>query len=236
MYNNIHDYDYALKRSFYHKIVAGIFYVIGIFVIINLLLKFVLFPVVINSDSMNPFFETKDCIFISPVYSKNAQYKRGDILFVSEELPEKHSFFKRVVDSVVGFVSFQNYFPFETKSKDFSYVRRLIGLPGDTLYVENYVVKIKEPGSSHFLTEFELINYNYEIISKSDTTDKIDKTLGTPGNTEEITLKENEYFLLSDNRIECIDSRIWGPVLQKQIHGKVVLRYFPFNRFGKVKK
>ena len=177
MYNNIHDYDYALKRSFYHKIVTGIFYVIGIFVIINLLLKLILFPVIINSDSMSPLLESKDCLFISPIHSKNSFYQRGDIVYVTEENPEKSGFFKKLVDSVAGFISFQNYFPFETKSNNFSYVRRLIGLPGDTIYIDNYVVKIKEPGSSHYLTEFELVNYNYEIISNLIQQKKLTKVL-----------------------------------------------------------
>jgi signal peptidase I len=236
MYNNIHDYDYALKRSFYHKIVAGIFYVISIFIIINLLLKFILFPVIINSDSMNPGLENKDCVFITPLHSKNSFFQRGDLVFVTEKRSEKLPFFRKFVDSVAGFISFQKYFPFETQSNDFSYVRRLIGLPGDTLYIDNYVVKIKESGSSHFLTEFELINFNYDIISKSEVSDKIDNTIGAPGNQEEITLGDKEYFLLSDNRIESIDSRIWGPVLQNQIQGKAFLRYFPFSRFGKLKE
>lgn len=49
------------------------------------------------------------------------------------------------------------------------------------------------------------------------------------------TTKEDEYFVLGDNRPISKDSRYLGPFSKKKIIGKVSIRLFPFKKFGKVK-
>jgi signal peptidase I len=49
---------------------------------------------------------------------------------------------------------------------------------------------------------------------------------------KEILLDKNEYFVISDNRISSIDSRLWGKVNANQINGKVLIRYFPLNKIS----
>ena len=46
-----------------------------------------------------------------------------------------------------------------------------------------------------------------------------------------IVLGENEYFVLADNRVSSVDSRIYGTVDVSELKGKAVLRFFPFNSF-----
>ena len=89
-------------------------------------------------------------------------------------------------------------------------IKRIIGLPGDTIEIENGVVyintkKIKEPYKN-----------------------------GMTGNVESIKLKDNEYYVLGDNRGLSMDSRLFGPVTKKEIKGKTKIRIYPFKRIGKI--
>ena len=109
-----------------------------------------------------------------------------------------------------------------------SLIRRVIGLPGDTVYVKNCVVYVKPADSSHFLTEFEVSQKKYDIISTNSNNENIDLLK----DSKEITLGNDEYFVMSDNRVSSIDSRLWGAIKSDQIQGKVLLRYFPLNKIS----
>lgn len=65
----------------------------------------------------------------------------------------------------------------------------------------------------------------------------IKRVEGVPGekintNGKEIALKENEYYVLGDNRGASSDSRIWGPVTKNFIVGRAIVRLWPFNKLG----
>jgi signal peptidase I len=92
-------------------------------------------------------------------------------------------------------------------------VKRLIGLPGDT-------VQIKENGDV-YINE-ERINEPYAVESIGEA-----KTFEVP---------EDCYFFLGDNRPISYDARYWkNPYIHKdKIIGKVLFRFFPFSRIGKV--
>jgi signal peptidase I len=53
-------------------------------------------------------------------------------------------------------------------------------------------------------------------------------------NMKPLLIQEDHYFVIGDNRTVSQDSRVFGPVSQKYINGKTLLRYWPFSRFGKV--
>ena len=97
------------------------------------------------------------------------------------------------------------------------------------LYIKDYVVYIKPEGSQHFLTEFELSDRMYETIANFDSS--INSTIGAARDMEEIVLAENQYFVLADNRVSSVDSRLYGPVDISQLKGKAILRFFPFSNF-----
>ena len=69
-------------------------------------------------------------------------------------------------------------------------------------------------------------------INKREVDDNY--SLSRTSDFSEIYLKENEYFVMGDNRSVSADSRIIGPVSKKQIIGKTKLRFFPFNKIGSV--
>lgn len=107
------------------------------------------------------------------------------------------------------------FYPHVKKSNEY-YVKRVIGLPGET-------VQIKDSG---IYINGSLINDNY---GKAPIT--------YPGIAKEpITLSEDEYFVLGDNRQSSFDSRYSniGPVSRSNIVGEVRFRILPVNRFGPV--
>ncbi len=91
------------------------------------------------------------------------------------------------------------------------YIKRLIGLPGE---------KVEIKGGQVFINENKISEEIY--LSEDEETD---------GNTE-LELKNNEYFVLGDNRDGSSDSRQWGTITREEIIGKVWLRVFPFSESG----
>lgn len=88
-------------------------------------------------------------------------------------------------------------------------IKRVIGLPGETVeYKENKLYingKFIEEEFSHMKTE--------------DFEEKV---------------PDGKYFVLGDNRVNSVDSRVIGPIDKKIIRGKTNLIIYPFDRFGKV--
>jgi len=102
------------------------------------------------------------------------------------------------------------------------YIKRIIGLPGETVEIKNGKIYI------------DGLVLNTDIYAKDGITEE-----GSP-EFNNITLKENEYYCLGDNREVSEDSRYIGPVYLDrelfhsvalhEIIGKIRIRVFPFNK------
>ena len=141
------------------------------------------------------------------------------------------SVFATAADAVSRFFTAQQYslFGSDTASEQ-PEIRRVVALPGDTIYMQGYVVFVRPAGDSHFLTEFERSEkpYNVHIVSvPSDW----DNTIGVSGSFEARTLGSGEYFVLGDNRTSAADSRLWGAVRLSDVKAKGLAVYFPFAKF-----
>ncbi len=101
-------------------------------------------------------------------------------------------------------------------SQGVSYIKRIIGLPGETIQIKEGVIYI----NGEALKE----NYGKDTIRDAGLAKK------------KITLEEDEYFVLGDNRNASIDSRRLevGPVKRSKIKGKAWLRFYPFSSFGTI--
>ena len=125
----------------------------------------------------------------------------GDILFTERLTKTTHKPYKRF--QVVIFESGDKYEPL--------YIKRIIGLPGETIQLKDGQIYI----NGEVLHE----SYGKEIYKKAGLAE------------QEITLGDDEYFVLGDNRNDSRDSRVFGPVHKSVICGRVVLRLFPFTIF-----
>ena len=89
-------------------------------------------------------------------------------------------------------------------------IKRVIGLPGDTIAVHDGEVYL-----------------NGEVLQEPYIAEG-----GTPGFVEETTLGDGEVFVMGDHREVSVDSRSFGPIEQERIVGQAVFRLWPLGGFG----
>ncbi len=160
-------------------------YAIVAAIIIIPLRTFVAQPFVVSGNSMFPTFHNNEYLIVNEVAKYTNSYQRGDVVV-----------FK---------------YPNDT-SKYF--IKRIIGLPGDTVTIENGVVSITNKTQTTPL-----------VLSEPYVKEpKLDNSVHT--------LSSDEFFAMGDNRAQSSDSRIWGPVPRKDMDGKVLLRLFPPTLFA----
>jgi len=152
-------------------------------VIALLLRTFVVQAFWIPSRSMVPTLKIDDRVLVAKFWYHFQEPKRGQI-FV----------FKYPVDP----------------KRDF--VKRIIGLPGETLEIHDGVVYING----------EPIPEKYVLHRDSYSMDPV-------------KIPDDHYFAMGDNRPNSADSRFWGFVPEDNVRGPVFFRYWPLNRIGVVK-
>lgn len=95
------------------------------------------------------------------------------------------------------------------------YIKRIIGLSGETIEIRDGYLKIYNQAKPEGF-----------ILDESKYLSPSEKT---PGEYK-ITLKDDEYFVLGDNRIASFDSRRWGPLPKEYIIGRAWLRAWPIAK------
>jgi signal peptidase I len=146
---------------------------------------FVVSPFVVDGDSMFPTFKNLDYLIVDEFVYRIKSPARGDVIVF--RYPAKPSIF---------------------------YIKRVIGLPGETVSIDHGVVTITTvAGKKLSLAE--------PYIQREDAT-----------YTKSVTLLPDEYFVMGDNRPNSSDSRVWGPLPEKDIIGRVDLRLLPIQEVG----
>ncbi|MDD5397381.1 MAG: signal peptidase I [Candidatus Moranbacteria bacterium] len=95
------------------------------------------------------------------------------------------------------------------------FIKRVIGLPGEKVEVKSGIVTIF---NSQHPNGFVLDEHTY-----------LPAGLSTSGDVS-MTLSDQEYFVLGDNRQFSHDSRAWGPLPKYDVIGKVLIRAWPFSK------
>lgn len=227
------DYSYTARIEHQKNILFIIFLFILIFSIYNLITSFLVKTYRVNSDAMYPEISQHDFVLVTPMYNVSNSAKRGDVVVMMPVFDEKLSVFKRLADRAISFFTLQMFRPFENSAKKIgsTAIRRVVGFPGDTIYMENFILHIKTKDAQYFLTEFELAEVDYNLDIKK-LPDGWSSQFPFSGMYPQITLKENEYFVLCDNRIIADDSRVWGAIDGKtRVYGSVLVKYWPFKSF-----
>ena len=108
-------------------------------------------------------------------------------------------------------------------------IKRVIGLPGEKI---KYEIEKNDDGDevgALYINGKKVKEDFIDDIAKRNTCN--DDWIICKG---EYIIPEGEYFVMGDNRVNSIDSRVIGTVKDKDIQGIARLRIFPFNKFGNV--
>lgn len=205
--------------------------IIALFVIVGVITNFIIYPVRQKSISMSPDYSSQSIIMVSPVAKK---VNRGDVFLVKSRVSSNANFFEKTLDYFVNFFTAKQVSFLKSDDNYISnpQLRRVVGLPGDTIYMKDYVTYIKPAGEKHFLTEFEITKKIYDVTFYVPPA-QWDSSIGVKGSFGEIELGMDEYFVLSDYRKSSMDSRLWGPVKSNELAAKVLFSYFPIENLKK---
>ncbi len=162
---------------------AGRFILITLAIVIPFRL-FIAQPFIVSGDSMVPTFHNGEYLIVDELSFFLRTPARGEVvIFRYPKDPSKY------------------------------FIKRVIGLPGETVLVEGGVLKIT---STRGVTQ--VVSEPY--ISTQKLQDM------------KVQLADNQYFVMGDNRDESSDSRFWGPVPQAQIVGRAFARLLPVAEAG----
>ncbi len=165
-------------------------------------------------------------LFFQPFFVQGASmepnFHDGEYLIVGE-------FGYKETDVVVGGAELFRITPFKELHRGDSvvfrppgiagqfFIKRVIGLPGETIEIRDGRVIIRNAQSP---AGFVLDERSYLALGAPTTGDRV------------LTLHDDEYFVLGDNRTASRDSRSFGPVPKDRITGQVLIRAWPFDRFS----
>ena len=109
------------------------------------------------------------------------------------------------------------------------FIKRIIGMPGDTVSLENGRVFVTRQDTSPVRIEEPYVVTDGEGSTSPTTCPRADCPLTW-------IVGEDEYFVMGDNRPQSQDSRVFGPIEQESILGRAWLRYFPLERIGLIER
>jgi signal peptidase I len=189
--------------------------------------SFIYEPYKIPSSSMKPTLIIGDCVFVSKfAYGFN----RASLPFSIPLLPEKRIFALQKPErgDVIVFRG-----PRDTNT----YIKRLIGFPGDKIqiinglvYINGFEVERKEHGSFYDEDEDRHIRKYVETLPNGKSYEVLDRANTELDNTDIFVVPSNHYFFLGDNRDQSQDSRVLdgsiGYVDAKYLVGKADMIFF----------
>lgn len=147
---------------------------------------FIAQPFIVSGASMEDTFHDNEYLIVDQLTYHFEEPKRGDVIIFRYPRDESKFFIKRV-----------------------------IGLPGDTISIDDNRVMIQNSTYPEGIVIFE------PYINKMEN-----------GSYVTATLDEGEYFVMGDNRDQSSDSRMWGTLDRDEIIGRALLRLFPVSKAG----
>lgn len=142
-------------------------------------------PYLVDGLSMDPTFKSGDYLIVDKISREAKKPERNSVIvFRYPDNPEKN------------------------------FIKRVIGLPGETIIVRDNTVKIiNKENPDGFLLDQSYVTHKSSY-------------------TAERRLGDTEYFVMGDNRTDSFDSRYWGALDEKFILGKPLVQLLPLKNIG----
>ena len=179
-------------------------------------------PTIVKHPSMKPTLQENQRLWLNRwTRTTKKMPEKGDIItfeaptvntLSTEEI--KESPIARYEDNKNSIIKKFSYYILEIGKT--SYIKRVIGIPGDHVVIKNGKVFING----------EIIEEKY--LEPGKITDNGN------GNCIDVTVPENTVFVMGDNREESMDSRCFGCIPLEKIESKVWIRIWPLSLFGKI--
>jgi signal peptidase I len=166
------------------KLIWEIIKIVAIALILSWILrKYVVEARVIPTGSMLPTIQLQDRVIVDKFFFKYFDHIREGDIIVFRPPPTAHA------------------------TEDF--IKRVIGLPGDTIEVKNHIVFV-----------------NGKALNESYLQEQPNENYGP------VTVPQNSLFVMGDNRNNSADSREWGFLPIENVSGRTLFRYWPINHIG----
>jgi signal peptidase I len=170
-----------------------IFETLGLAVLLFLAINIISARVRVDGFSMRPTLNDGEFVLINRLAYTFGPYQHGDIIVFRPPMYPEANFWRRLL----GMPDISDNYE--------DYIKRVIGLPGDTIKIGNGNVWL----NGHILTEPYIA--------------------AAPNYYGEWTVPEGDLFVLGDNRNNSADSHAWGFLPEENVLGKALIIYWPFS-------
>lgn len=202
--------DRADRKIIVREIREWILTILGAFVLVMLLNTKVFATTKVQQSSMMDTLIEGQHLFIEKMTYNFKEPKRGDIIVLIENR-SVNNFGEQIL---VFLTDVKEVFkPVEEKSNT-RLVKRVIGIPGDVVDIKEGKVYVNGSAIDEPYVKGETYTREFEFP---------------------VTVPQNKYIVFGDNREVSKDSRTFGFIDKKQLEGKAVFRFWPFDKFGSLK-
>ncbi len=205
------------------NILEWIFCIIVAIILALLFRHFIGTPTIVQQPSMTPTLMQNDRLVLNRwVRTVHGELKRGDIITFESPTVTSVTIGNADLNNPVATYDYNptnwwekfNYYFLENGKV--SFIKRVIGLPGEHVEIKDDKVYI-----------------NGEVLQEDYLQSNV-KTTAVGGVFTDIVVPEGYLFVLGDNRMGSTDSRRFGCIPIDRVESKVLFRFWPLNKFGKV--
>ncbi len=185
--------------------------IVGIGLLVIFFRFFIIQPFIVSGNSMNPDFKDGEYLFVDEASFYFRAPQNGEVIIFKHpeqgctEYVEDHRFLTKIIQGPCT-----------------SYIKRVIGVPGDTVSVKDGHITVKnKKHPDGFKLDEKYIESGVQTLG--------DQT---------VTLGKDEFYVVGDNRLpnQSYDSRQWGVLKKEYIIGRAWLRLLPSSAAGLIEK
>ncbi len=210
------------KKENLKEVIEWIICIIIAIILALVVRHYIFTPTVVKQVSMKPTMQSGDRLILDRwSITRKKDIKRGEIITFEApsniEIPEPEDV--DLNNPVAVYEDqprnlFSKFIYYVLEYNKTSYIKRVIGISGDRIKIEGGKVYVNDEQ-----LEESYLTYNLYTDSRV---------------YYDITVPDGYIYVMGDNRTDSVDSRVFGCIPIDKVESKVLMRFWPFNKFGKV--